>query len=129
MEDGAMKVAAATSDGKTISMHFGQAPQYVVVTVENGQITNREVRTKAFHHHGPAGPGGSDHDHGNGPHAEMAAAISDCQAMLVGGMGRPAYVSLKAKGIEPIITSVRDIDEAVQAYLNGSLDNLTERLH
>lgn len=123
-----MKIAVATSDGKTISMHFGQAPQYVVVTVDDGVIVGREVREKAFHHHGPAG---HDHDqgHGHGPHAEMAAAISDCEAMIVGGMGRPAYVSLKARGIEPIITSLSDIDQAVQAYVAGTLDNLTGRLH
>lgn len=123
-----MKIAVATSDGKTISMHFGQAPQYVVVTVDDGVIVGREVREKAFHHHGPAG---HDHDqgHGHGPHAEMAAAISDCEAMIVGGMGRPAYVSLKARGIEPIITSLSDIDQAVQAYVVGTLDNLTGRLH
>jgi predicted Fe-Mo cluster-binding NifX family protein len=59
----------------------------------------------------------------------MAAAISDCEVMIVGGMGRPAYASLKARGIEPIITSLRDIDEAVQAYIDGTLDNLMERLH
>lgn len=121
-----MKIAVATGDGTTISMHFGQAPQYVVVTVEDGKVAGREVRSKAFHHHGPEG---HSHEHGDGPHAEMAAAISDCTVMLVGGMGRPAYASLKAKGIEPVITSVRDIDEAVQAYLDGKLDNLTERLH
>lgn len=124
-----MKVAAATSDGKTISMHFGQAPQYVVVTIdEDGKVVGREVREKAFHHHGPEG---HDHDqgHGHGPHAEMAAAISDCAAMIVGGMGRPAYLSLKARGIEPIITSIRDIDEAVQAYISGNMENLVERLH
>lgn len=121
-----MKIAAATSDGRTLSMHFGQAPQYVVVTVEDGKIVGREVRDKAFHHHGP---GGHDHDHGHGPHAEMADAISDCQVMLVGGMGRPAYASLKARGIEPIITSIQGIDEAVQAYVGGRLENLIERLH
>lgn len=123
-----MKIAAATSDGKTVSMHFGQAPQYVVVTVEDGKVVSREIRSKAFHHHRS---GGHDHDHshGHGPHAEMAAAISDCEAMIVGGMGRPAYASLKATGIEPIITSLRDIDEAVQAYIDGRLENLIQRLH
>ncbi len=123
-----MKIAAATSDGKTLSMHFGQAPQYVVVTIEDGKVMSREIRAKAFHYHGPDGRD-HDHGHGHGPHAEMASAISDCQAMLVGGMGRPAYLSLKARGIEPIITSIQDIDEAVQAYVSGNVDNLIERLH
>ena len=123
-----MKIAAATDDGRTISMHFGQARQYVVVTVENGQVVGKEVRDKVFHHHG-VGDHHHDHDHGHGPHAQMAASIGDCQVMLVGGMGRPAYDSLKGYGIEPVITSVREIDQAVAAFLGGTLTNLTERLH
>lgn len=112
-------------------MHFGRARQYVVVTVEDGKVVGREVRDKAFHHHGPDGHDqhAHDHDHRHGPHAEMAAPISDCQVVLAGGMGTPAYQSLKSYGIEPVITDVREIDEAVAAYLNGSLRNLTERLH
>ena len=41
-----MKIAAITDDGKTISLHFGRAQQYLVATVENGQIVNRELRDK-----------------------------------------------------------------------------------
>ncbi len=128
-----MKIAAVTDDGKTISMHFGQAQYYLVLTVENGQVVNREMRPKAGHGHGAGG-----HEHGagghHGPEAEnlhtrMASAIEDCEVVLAGGMGRPAYQSVKSRGIEPIITNVRDIDEAVQAYLNGTLQNLVERLH
>ncbi len=48
---------------------------------------------------------------------------------LASGMGRPAYTSLKASGLEPIITDIVDIDEAVQAFIDGAMDNRTERLH
>ncbi len=33
-----MKIAAVSEDGVTISQHFGRAPFYVVVTVEDGKI-------------------------------------------------------------------------------------------
>ena len=36
-----MKIAAVTEDNITISQHFGRAPFYVVVTVENGKIVAR----------------------------------------------------------------------------------------
>ncbi len=125
-----MKIAAVSDDGKTISMHFGRARQYVVVTVEDGRIVGREVREKVFHHHGPDGHDHHAHDHHqHGPHAQMAATIDDCQVLLAGGMGTPAYQSLKSHGIEPIITEVTEIDAAVSAYVGGSLRNLTERLH
>ena len=41
-----MKIAAVSEDGVTISQHFGRAPFYVVVTVEDGKIVSREKRDK-----------------------------------------------------------------------------------
>ena len=43
---GQMKIAAVSEDGMTISQHFGRAPFYVVVTVEDGKIVSREKRDK-----------------------------------------------------------------------------------
>jgi len=45
-----MKIAAVSDDGVTLSQHFGRAPLYVVVTVENGQVVDRETREKSGHH-------------------------------------------------------------------------------
>mgnify|MGYP001095166884 CR=1 FL=1 len=39
-----MKIAAITDDGVAISQHFGRAAYYLVATVEDGQIVNRELR-------------------------------------------------------------------------------------
>jgi predicted Fe-Mo cluster-binding NifX family protein len=49
--------------------------------------------------------------------------------LLVGGMGWGAYEAMKSYGIEPIITNVKGIYEAVFLYLKGKLPNLVERLH
>lgn len=128
-----MKIAAVSDDGKTICAHFGQARQYVVLTVEDGKVVGREVRDRSSQLKISAPHGeGEPHHHAAGhghDHNAMAAAISDCVAVLAGGMGRPAYASMKANGLEPIVTDIVDIDEAVQAYLSGSLANHTERLH
>ncbi|OGN94670.1 MAG: hypothetical protein A2Z75_01805 [Chloroflexi bacterium RBG_13_50_10] len=62
-------------------------------------------------------------------HATMAQSIDDCQVLIVGGMGWGAYDSLKSRGIEPVVTDVEDIEEAVKLYLEGKLPNLMERLH
>ena len=59
----------------------------------------------------------------------MAETIADCQILLAGGMGWGAYDSLKNNNIEPIATDVKDIDEAVQRYIDGELENIMERLH
>lgn len=129
-----MKIAVVSDDGKTVSMHFGHAQYYVVSTVENGRVVNREMRPKAAHGHGHAVghhhiPGSHHGPEADSVHARMASSIEDCQVVIAGGMGQPAYESLKNRGIEPIITDIRDVDEAVQAYIGGTLRNLKERLH
>ncbi len=132
-----MKIAAVSDDGVTISPHFGRAPFYVVITVEEGRVTGREVREKMGHahfageHHGhSADPRG----HGFDPaaqrrHARMIGAIADCDVLLARGMGAGAYESLQRAGIRPIITDIARIDDAVQAYLEGRLEDHPEWLH
>ena len=131
-----MKIAAITEDGTTISQHFGRAPLYLVVTVEDGKVTNKETRNKTGHHtfaaHQPDLALGERHGYDAGAqtrHASMAEIISDCQVLLAGGMGWGAYESMKSHNIEPIVTDVATIDEAVKLYLEGKLLNLMERLH
>ncbi len=130
-----MKIAAVSEDGVTISQHFGRAPLYVVVTVQGGKIISREQRDKLGHAHFANEPhGGEAHRHGFDPaaqhrHAQMAATIADCQVLLTRGMGMGAHQSLAQAGIRPIITDIATIDEAVQAYLAGNIEDHTERLH
>jgi predicted Fe-Mo cluster-binding NifX family protein len=135
-----MKIAAVTEDGVTISRHFGRAPLYVVVTVEDGQIVARETRPKPAHGQGGGGQNSvAMHDHespGHGfdaaaqsTHGLMAAPIADCAVLLARGMGAGAYSSLQQANIRPLVTDVADIDEAVQAYLAGNLTDHIEKLH
>ena len=131
-----MKIAAITEDGITISQHFGRAPLYVVVTVEDGEVTNKEARDKTGHHtfaahHTDLAPG-ERHGYDSGAqtrHASMAEAIADCQVLISGGMGWGAYESMKSYNIEPVVTDVESIDEAVKLYIDGELINLMDRLH
>jgi predicted Fe-Mo cluster-binding NifX family protein len=131
------KVAAITDDGNTISQHFGRAAYYLVATIENGLIVKRELRHKLGHAHfanqphpeeQPGQPHGMDAA-SHGRHLQMAETISDCQALLCRGMGRGAYESMKARDIRPIITDIVSIDEAMIAYVEGSIIDLVERLH
>ena len=131
-----MKIAAITEDGATISQHFGRAPLYVMVTVEDGKLVGKETRAKSGHHtfaahHADLAPG-ERHGYDAGSqvrHASMMENIADCQVLIAGGMGWGAYESLKSSNIEPIVTDIKSIDEAVKLYLAGKLHNLMERLH
>ena len=132
-----MKIATISEDGTTISQHFGRAPYYVVVTVEDGKVVSKEKRDKAGHHtfagnQQPDTAPGERHGYDAGAqsrHATMAQSIDDCKVLIAGGMGWGDYESLKRRGIETIVTDVESIDEAVKLYLAGKLPDLTERLH
>ncbi|HJX61513.1 MAG TPA: NifB/NifX family molybdenum-iron cluster-binding protein [Dehalococcoidia bacterium] len=132
-----MKIAAVSEDGVNISQHFGRAPHYVVLTIEEGQIVADELRPKVGHHtfagqghSDPAPDGRHGCDAGSQTkHQLMAETIADCEVLIAGGMGWGAYESLRTRGIRPIVTDLTDIREAVLRLLRGELPDRMERLH
>lgn len=132
-----MKIAVITEDGQTISQHFGRAPYYLVLTIEEGKIVNREMRNKMGHTHFASQPHAEEppgRGHGmdaasHNKHVRMAEAIADCKALLCGGMGMGAYESIRRLNIQPVVTDLEDIEVAVQAFLDGKLIDHTELLH
>ena len=135
-----MKIAAVSEDGVTISQHFGHAPLYIVVTVEDGKVVSRETRDKMGHAqfagepHGEEAHGADPRGHGFDPvaqnrHERMAVAIADCQVLLARGMGAGAYKSMEQAGIRPVVTDIANIDAAAGEYLAGTLADHVERLH
>ena len=59
----------------------------------------------------------------------MVEAITDCEAVLVRGMGRGAYIAMQDANITPIVTDIADAEAAVKAYLDGDIVDHTEKLH
>lgn len=135
-ESVSQKIAAITDDGTTISQHFGRAAYYLVATVEDGQIVDRELREKLGHSHfssqphveEPGQPHGMD-SASHIKHLQMAEVISDCVALLCRGMGRGAYESMQKSGITPIVTDIAAIDDAVLAYISGDIADRVDKLH
>jgi len=131
-----MKIACITDDGRTISQHFGRAPFYVVLTIEDGEIVHREMVSKMAHPQAAAheteeesagrhGTGAASHE----KHVSMAEVIRGCEALLCRGMGYGAYQSMQQVGIRPVVTDIIEIDEAVRAYIEGRLEDHPEKLH
>lgn len=132
-----MKIATITDDGKYISQHFGRAPYYMVLTVENGKIVDRQLRDKLGHNHfvnqlhevedpnQPHGMGAASHH----KHLQMSDVIADCEVLLCGGMGMGAYQSMVSRGIKPVVTDIQEIDQAVLAYVERKIVDRTDRLH
>jgi transcriptional regulator with XRE-family HTH domain/predicted Fe-Mo cluster-binding NifX family protein len=140
LKEKCMKIAVITDDHKTVSQHFGRAPFYLVFSIENGKILGQEVREKlghaqlGGHEHGEHDEHHSHNEHGfseehHARHSMMAEAISDCEVLLCGGMGRGAYESMRMLGITPVVTTIVDAEEAVKQYLAGTLQDHTEKLH
>jgi predicted Fe-Mo cluster-binding NifX family protein len=132
-----MKVAVITDDGLVVSQHFGRAGYYLVITIEDGQIVERELRNKLGHAHFVNQPHEQDEPgqpHGTGAeahhkHLQMSDTIADCEALLCGGMGRGAYQSILSRGIKPEVTDIPSADHAALAYARGEIENLVDRLH
>jgi predicted Fe-Mo cluster-binding NifX family protein len=146
-----MKIAVVTDDEQTVSQHFGRAQYYLVFTVEDGEITARERRDKLGHRQFAQMPDldhDHDHDHEHGhehgqqdprgrgfgqsaerKHAMMIEAIRDCDAILVRGMGRGAYLAMEAANITPVVTDIASAEDAVKAYIGGDIVDHTDRLH
>jgi predicted Fe-Mo cluster-binding NifX family protein len=132
-----MKIAVVTDDEKTISAHFGRAQYYAVFTVEENKVVKKEIREKANHsqfsgedhHHGEHGD-----SHGMDPgsqrrHGLMMETIQDCEVLLARGMGQGAHNNLRERGIKPILTDIQQIQEALDAYLAGTLLENLDRVH
>lgn len=139
-----IKIAIASNDGKSVSGHFGPTKSYLVVTIQDNEIINQEIREKFSHHKGSHDEGehhhNHDHEHQNGNHEHgnrhdkkhhnrMIENILDCQYMLVKSMGNPVHDALTEAGIKPILTNIKNIEEAVKALLDGTIDNNTHLLH
>jgi predicted Fe-Mo cluster-binding NifX family protein len=132
-----MKIAVITEDGKTISQHFGRAPYYLVLSVEDGKILERELREKLNHAHFANQGHGQEHAEGShgtdsdshNKHIKMSEGITDCEALICGGMGMGAYQSMLARGIKPVVTDIQDIDQAVMDYAAGRIVDRVDRLH
>lgn len=129
-----MKIAIVTDDGQTISAHFGRARSYLVLTVEDGAIVGRELRSKSA----PHVDGGERHDGDDGAHDSpaaharhdaMIAPITDCTHVIARGMGRGAYDRVTAAGIRPVVTALPDLDQAALECAAGRIVDHVDRLH
>jgi predicted Fe-Mo cluster-binding NifX family protein len=125
-------IVIPTDDGQTISSHLGQALFYVVVSTED-PAPKYEFRNK------PAHAADGDHTHvntidraGSSQSAQagrMFEPIKDCQVLISGGMGQPAYDKAVASGLQVILTGERAIPAALASFRAGTLKTDPRRVH
>ena len=104
-----MKIAVASQDRRHITGHTGRCRKFLIYQVANEKILSKELlelpEELSFHHSSP-------HD----PHP-----LDDVAVLINGGMGQGLARRLANKGIMGVITTRKDPDNAVMAYLNGRL--------
>jgi predicted Fe-Mo cluster-binding NifX family protein len=123
------KIAFPTDDGQTISRHLGESKFYVVALLDDAGNTIFEQREKPAHNHDKEERAPEhDCDHAQrGP--ALFSPILDCQVLISGGLGRPAYDRAVAQGLEVILPAQKNIVDALEAYRSGTLVSDMRRIH
>lgn len=123
------KIAFPTDDGETISRHLGESQFYLVALLDDAGNITFERREKPRRTHLREG---SEHEQ-EGDHTQRGPAlftpILDCQVLISGGLGQPAYDHALAQGLEVILPAQKNITDALDAYRAGALVSDMRRVH
>ncbi|MCK4325999.1 NifB/NifX family molybdenum-iron cluster-binding protein [bacterium] len=101
-----MKVAIST-DGSSVSAHFGRCPSFTVVEIEEGRVLKKEVIDNPGHHPGFL------------PQFLHERGVS---FIIAGGMGGRASGLFAEKGIEIIVGITGSVDEVIKKIGEGTLE-------
>lgn len=121
-----IRVAVATDDGKTISAHPARAKYFEIITISDGKITDRVRITKGIHHVLNIEGEKSSLNRRN---KHIIPPFPGCTHMIARGIGSNAYHRLLRLDINPILTDIHSIDEALTAFISGSIISHTNRIH
>lgn len=112
-EEKTMKIAVA-SEGKTVAQHFGHCANFNIYEVEDNKIVGTS---------GVLNPG---HRPGFLPNYLNDLGI---RVIIAGGMGGGAVEIFNEKGIEVIVGACGNAEDAVKAYLGGTLKSTGSICH
>src|SRR3954447_17726800 len=108
------RIAIATAEGVSGSDHLARAAAFVVVDLSSGERTVRARGTE-----------------GCGNHATFVEMLAGCDAVICGGIGQGAAVSLAAHGIRTLVSPSAvgsSIHDVMRAWLEGRLATSDERV-
>ncbi|MBU9888355.1 MAG: NifB/NifX family molybdenum-iron cluster-binding protein [Candidatus Omnitrophica bacterium] len=97
---------AIAKDGNLVSAHFGRCMEYVLLDVENGQISNEQV---------VANPG---HAPGNIPDFLNSHRVN---VVIAGGMGARAVQFFKQFGMDTVVGVAGTLSEVKKMLTEGAL--------
>jgi len=92
-----------------ISAHFGRAPYYIFVEVENGKVKNIIEKESPF---------SEGHSPGEVP---MFVSKNKASVIISGGMGQRAIENFKNLGITPVVGVSGKVKDVLSDFLEGKL--------
>jgi predicted Fe-Mo cluster-binding NifX family protein len=108
-EDTEMKIAVTSQNRRTITEHAGKCRKFWVYDIEEGQVAGKTLLElpieQSLHESSP-----------NEPHP-----LDVVEVLITGGMGPGLQRRLATKGITALMTAETDPDQAIAAYLQGTL--------
>ena len=105
-----MKVAVTYENGE-VFQHFGRTPAFKVYEISDGKVISSEVIDT----------------NGTG-HGALAGFLENigAEVMICGGIGGGAIAAMSEAGIKVYAGATGSADEAVNAYVTGSLPEIGE---
>lgn len=100
-----MRISVNYDDGQ-IFQHFGRTEMFKIYDVENGEIVREQMLPGAAEGHGAL---------------SQQLKENNVNVAICGGLGMGMLNALEAAGIEVCANVTGDADEAVRAYLAGTL--------
>lgn len=100
-----MKVAIST-DGDSVSAHFGRCPSFTIIEVKDNKVVGRELIDNPGHHPG---------------FLPQFLSQKGVNAIVAGGMGQRALGLFAQSGIEVIVGISGKVDEVIEQLIKGEL--------
>lgn len=98
-----LRIAVASTDGKVIDLHFGDADRFLIFKIQDGQDQFEEIREKTKM---------SLNDHQERWLASIDL-VGDCKAVICSKIGNEPKIELMKMGIKPIQLNC-NVKEAVK---------------
>lgn len=107
-----MKIASTyDTTTNTVFQHFGKTQNFKIYEIENGEVVNSEViNNGGFGHH------------------DLATYLKNLgvEILILGNRGQGAIDALNNAGLKQLAGITGNPDDAIQAYLNGTLKDNPE---
>lgn len=100
-----MKIAISTDSGY-VSAHFGRCPEFTLIEIDDGKMTNRETVPNPGHHPG---------------YLPQFFEQQGVTAVIAGGGGQRAKMLFADKNIQFILGITGTVDETIDKLFRGKL--------